>query len=106
MHLQPNAWFHFLSDHIVTFTVLPLSADRSLLRTTWLVAADAVEGVDYDVDKLTYVWRQTNDQDRAFVARAHAGVGNPAYLPGPYLPPEYQVEAFCNWYVQRVSEIL
>lgn len=106
MHLQPNAWFHFLSDHIVTFTVLPLSADRSLLRTTWLVAADAVEGVDYDVDKLTYVWRQTNDQDRAFVARAHAGVGNPAYLPGPYLPPEYQVEAFCNWYVQRVAEIL
>ncbi|SDO88376.1 Rieske 2Fe-2S family protein [Nakamurella panacisegetis] len=106
MHLQPNAWFHFLSDHIVTFSVLPLTADSSLLRTTWLVAADAVEGVDYDVDKLTYVWQQTNDQDRAFVARAHAGVGNPAYVPGPYLPPEYQVEAFCNWYVQRVREIL
>ncbi|QNK81824.1 SRPBCC family protein [Nakamurella sp. PAMC28650] len=106
MHLQPNAWFHFLSDHIVTFSVLPLTADSSLLRTTWLVAADAVEGVDYDVDKLTYVWRQTNDQDRAFVARAHAGVGDPAYVPGPYLPPEYQVEAFCNWYVQRVREIL
>lgn len=106
MHVQPNAWFHFLSDHIVTFSVVPLTADSSLLRTTWLVAADAVEGVDYDVDKLTYVWRQTNDQDRAFVARAHAGVNNPAYQPGPYLPPEYQVEAFCNWYVQRVSELL
>lgn len=106
MHVQPNAWFHLLSDHIVTFSVVPMTADSTLLRTTWLVAADAVEGQDYDVDKLTYVWRQTNEQDRAFVARVHAGVGNPAYQSGPYLPPEYQVEAFCNWYVQRVSEIL
>ena len=50
LHLQPNSWFHFLSDHAVVFRVLPLSADKSIVRTTWLVHPDAVEGVDYDVE--------------------------------------------------------
>ena len=104
MHVQPNAWFHGLADHAVTFSVLPIAPDRTLLRTTWLVHKDAVEGRDYDLDRLTTVWRQTNDQDRTFVARAHAGVSDPAYVPGPYLPPEYQVDAFCSWYADRVTE--
>jgi len=104
MHIQPNAWFHGLADHAVTFSVLPIAPDRTMLRTTWLVHKDAVEGRDYDLDRLTTVWRQTNDQDRTFVARAHAGVSDPAYLPGPYLPPEYQVDAFCSWYTDRVAE--
>src|SRR6185437_6593808 len=40
---QPNSWHHFMSDHVVTFCVLPLAPDRTLLRTTWLVHKDAVE---------------------------------------------------------------
>ncbi|MEO5710359.1 MAG: aromatic ring-hydroxylating dioxygenase subunit alpha [Nocardioidaceae bacterium] len=102
MHLQPNAWFHLLSDHAVTFSVLPLAADRTLVRTTWLVHEDAVEGEDYDLAELTHVWHQTNLQDGSFVARAQAGVGSPAYEPGPYAPSEYQVDLFCTWYVERL----
>lgn len=102
VHLQPNSWFHFVSDHIITFSVLPLAADRSLLRTTWLVHSDAVEGRDYDVDSLTQVWRATNDQDRTLVARTQLGVSSPAYVPGPYSPAEGQVEAFVNWYIGRL----
>ena len=103
MHVQPNAWFHALSDHVVTFSVLPTGPDTSLLRTTWLVHRDAVEGVDYDLDNLMVVWRRTNDQDRDFVVRAHRGVSSPDYVPGPYLPPEYQVDAFCSWYTDRLA---
>ena len=102
MHHQPNAWFHFLTDHAVTFSVLPLAPDRTLVRTTWLVHEDAVEGEDYDVEALTAVWRQTNLQDGTFVARAQAGVSSPAYEPGPYTASEYQVDAFCTWYVGRL----
>jgi Rieske 2Fe-2S family protein len=104
MHVQPNAWFHVLGDHAVTFSVLPIGPDKSLLRTTWLVHGEAQEGRDYNLDTLTEVWRQTNEQDRAFVARVHRGVADPAYQPGPYLPPEYQVDAFCTWYTQRIEE--
>jgi Rieske 2Fe-2S family protein len=103
LHTQPNAWFHFLADHAVTFAVIPLAPDRTLVRTTWLVHPEAVEGVDYDLDTLTKVWTATNDQDAVFVARAHQGVSSPAYLPGPYGPTEYQVEAFVNWYVTRLK---
>ncbi len=104
MHHQPNTWLHVLSDHAVTFTALPLSADRTLVRTTWLVHEDAVEGEDYDLDALTDTWRQTNLQDATFVARAQLGVSSPAYEPGPYTLSEYQVEKFCTWYLDRLRE--
>ena len=106
LHTQPNAWFHLLADHAVTFAVLPLSADRTLVRTTWLVHEDAEEGVDYDLDTLTHVWRETNEQDTAFCARAQHGVSSPGYEPGPYAPSEYQVDAFTTWYVDRVRDHL
>jgi Rieske 2Fe-2S family protein len=106
LHTQPNAWFHVLADHAVTFSVLPLTADRTLVRTTWLVHEDAVEGTDYDLDTLTHVWRETNEQDSVFCARAQLGVSSPGYEPGPYAPSEYQVDAFTTWYVDRVKEHL
>ncbi|MDQ3157353.1 MAG: aromatic ring-hydroxylating dioxygenase subunit alpha [Actinomycetota bacterium] len=106
LHLQPNSWFHFLSDHAVTFAVLPLSAGRTLVRTTWLVHQDAEEGIDYDLSALTKVWRETNAQDATFVAHAQLGAASPAYEPGPYMPSEYQVEAFCTWYIDRLQEHL
>ena len=103
MHLQPNSWFHFMADHAITFSTIPLGPDRTLVRTTWLVHADAVEGIDYDLDTMTKVWQATNDQDAVLVARAHQGISSPAYRPGPYGPTEEQVEAFVNWYVTRLK---
>ena len=70
------------------------------------MADDAEEGVDYDLEKLTYTWEQTNLQDKAFVELCQQGAASPAYEPGPYMKSEYQVEAFINWYVQRVQEHL
>lgn len=106
MHLQPNSWFHFLSDHAITFSVFPLGVDRTLVRTTWLVADDAVEGVDYDLKQLTHTWEQTNIQDQELVELAQRGVSSPAYEQGPYMRSEYQVEAFVNWYIQRMREYM
>ncbi|MFV0458869.1 MAG: aromatic ring-hydroxylating oxygenase subunit alpha [Actinomycetales bacterium] len=103
LHLQPNAWFHMLSDNAVVFSVLPISPTRSLLRTTWLVHADAQEGRDYDRESLIRVWSATNSQDNAFVARTQRGVSDPAYQPGPYSEVEGDVEAFVAWYINRLS---
>lgn len=100
---QPNGWNHFMSDHIVNFTVQPLSAGKTLVRTTWCVHKDAVEGVDYTVENLTRVWNATNDQDRRLVQEAQLGVSSDAYEPGPYSPyTEGLVEKFCNWYIGRM----
>lgn len=104
MHVQPNAWLHVVGDHAVMFSVLPAAPDKTLVRSTWLVHKDAQEGVDYDLETLTAVWKLTNEQDTTFVARAHRGASDPAYEPGPYMPAEYQVDAFCSWYVDRLAE--
>jgi Rieske 2Fe-2S family protein len=101
---QPNSWHHFMSDHVVTFSVLPLAPQKTLLRTKWLVHKDAVEGRDYDLENLTAVWTATNRQDAELVGRSQAGVRSPAYEPGPYSPyTEGLVEKFCNWYLGRLS---
>jgi Rieske 2Fe-2S family protein len=101
-HTQPNAWFHFLSDHILTFAALPLERGRTLVRSTWLVHADAQEGHDYQLEKLTSVWNATNAQDAAFVAETQRGVSSPAYVPGPIAPSEYMVQLFHTWYDERL----
>ncbi|MCB6183271.1 aromatic ring-hydroxylating dioxygenase subunit alpha [Leeia sp. TBRC 13508] len=101
---QPNSWHHFMADHIVTFCVLPISPGKTLVRTKWLVNKDAVEGVDYTVENLTHVWKQTNDQDRLLVEESQRGVVSDAYEPGPYSPyTETLVEKFSAWYVGRLK---
>jgi Rieske 2Fe-2S family protein len=101
---QPNSWHHFMSDHVVTFSALPLSPDRTLLRTKWLVHKDAEEGKDYEVDNLTKIWRITNEQDSTLVGYTQHGVESRAYESGPYSPhTEELVDKFCDWYVRRLK---
>jgi Rieske 2Fe-2S family protein len=101
---QPNSWHHFMSDHIVSFSVWPVAAGKTLLRTRWLVHKDAQEGVDFDVAHLTAVWKATNDQDCSLVARAHQGISSPAYAPGPYSAyTEDLVDTFCIWYLNHLQ---
>jgi Rieske 2Fe-2S family protein len=101
---QPNSWHHFMSDHIVSFSVVPIGPERTLVRTRWLVHKEALEGVDYDLDRLTHVWKATNAQDQALVERAGAGIRSPAYEPGPYSPhTESLVNKFSDWYMARLA---
>lgn len=98
-----NSWNHFMGDHAVVAIVIPLSADKTLVRTKWLVHKYAVEGVDYDLEKLTNVWVATTDQDAELVARSHAGVLDPAYVPGPYSRfSETNLDKFATWYIDRM----
>jgi Rieske 2Fe-2S family protein len=106
MFRVPNNWNHFLADHIIHFRILPLSATRTALRTTWLVHEDAREGIDYDVETLTSVWRATNDQDARLAANNQLGVGSKAYRPGPYSPSEFMLHHFTNWYAQALKTYL
>jgi Rieske 2Fe-2S family protein len=98
---QPNSWHHFCCDHVVTFSVMPQGPNRSILRTSWLVHEDAVEGEDYTVENLTRVWKATNRQDRHLAEMNHAGVATDGYRPGPYALEETLVDAFKTFYVER-----
>lgn len=95
----PSTWNHMLRDHAISFRVLPLSAEETAVTTTWLVHKDAVEGVDYNLEELTHVWIETNDQDRRIVEENAFGIHSPAYEPGPYSElHEGGVMQFVEWY--------
>ncbi|UIJ91817.1 aromatic ring-hydroxylating dioxygenase subunit alpha [Sinorhizobium meliloti] len=100
----PSSWNHYLLDHAVTFRVLPISATETAVTTKWIVHKNAVEGVDYDIDRLTHVWIETNDQDRQVVEDNAAGIQSPAYVPGPYSElHEGGVMQFVEWYAAFIT---
>jgi Phenylpropionate dioxygenase and related ring-hydroxylating dioxygenases, large terminal subunit len=77
---------------------LPSFGRPDFVRTKWLVAADAVEEVDYNLDDLTKVWTQTNAQDQSLAEGAYRGICSGGYMPGPLADEEYLVKQFLSWY--------
>lgn len=97
----PSSWNHFLSDQGLVFRMTPISPTETEVTTTWLVNKDAVEGVDYDLQRLTEVWIATNSEDRAIVEENQRGIKSPAYVPGPYSQHhESGVIQFVDWYTR------
>ena len=107
MFRAPNSWHHFLSDHILHFRVLPLGPNRTEVKTTWLVHEDAIEGWDYDPERLAEVWLATNAQDRQLAEENQRGIRSPGYQPGPYSEvAEFMVINFTTWYREKLTEYL
>ncbi|MFW2544292.1 aromatic ring-hydroxylating oxygenase subunit alpha [Primorskyibacter sp. 2E107] len=99
----PGTWNHFLSDHAIVFRVTPISAMQTEVCTKWLVHKDAVEGRDYDLNRLTEVWIATNDEDREVVENNQRGILSPAYEPGPYSPTQEAGNMqFVDWYARTL----
>ena len=95
----PSTWNHFLPDYCLVFSITPVSPSETRVTTKWLVNKDAVEGVDYDLDRLTKVCIATNDEDRRVVENNHLGIASPGYQPGPCSSVhETGVVQFHQWY--------
>jgi len=73
-------------DHMVVHVLRPLDVDRSRWETRWYVAGDAVEGADYDLERLAAVWRATNRQDIPLCEGTARGVRSRRFVPGPLHP--------------------
>ncbi|HKT99019.1 MAG TPA: aromatic ring-hydroxylating dioxygenase subunit alpha [Paraburkholderia sp.] len=99
-----HSWTHVMSDHAVIAYALPIAPDKTVVRTVWLVHEDAVEGVDYDLKRLTEVWVATTNQDAELVANTHAGTQDPAYVPGPFSNyTEAALDQFSRWYDAKLK---
>jgi glycine betaine catabolism A len=96
----PNFWLEASSDYVWTMRLTPVSPTRTLVDTWWSVRADAEEGIDYNIERLTAFWRATGEQDWGFCVVNQAGVNSSRYRPGPYAPNEmFGVEVFEQWYL-------
>ncbi len=100
--IGPVSDFLAYPDHGVIYRFIPRSVERTELEVIWLVHADAVEGVDYDVEKLTWLWRITSEEDKKIVEMNQEGVNSNFYLPGPYSLQESYPLRFVEWYLSEL----
>lgn len=100
----PNFWIDAVSDYVWTMRITPVSASRCYVDLSWLVDSEAVEGKDYDVDRLMEFWKVTGEQDWELCENNFAGIESSHYQPGPYAPSELDVVKFVDWYIDRLRE--
>ena len=96
---EPNSFCHAFSDYAFMFAAVPVGPQETRVISKWLVAKEAVEGVDYTLDELTAVWTRTNLQDRDLAENNQRGINGLGYRPGPYAQgAEELVIRFNDWY--------
>jgi Rieske 2Fe-2S family protein len=69
------------------------------------VRGDAVEGQDYDRDKLTWLWDVTTHADKRIIETNAKGVMSSHYQPGPLSEMERFLGTFLEWYLEAISTI-
>lgn len=104
--VYPNFWMDSVSDYMWTMRLTPVSPSRTMIDLTWLVDSEAVEGVDYTVERLTDFWRVTGEQDWKLCENNFKGIESSKYHPGPYAPVEKDVVKFIDWYLKRMRKAL
>jgi phenylpropionate dioxygenase-like ring-hydroxylating dioxygenase large terminal subunit len=102
-HFAPSSFFIAYPDHGVLYRFMPLAPRSSALELVWLVRGDAREGRDYDLDKLTWLWRVTTRADKRITEDAQKGVNSRFYEPGPYSPAEPNAIAWMAWYLAEIA---
>ena len=91
-------------DHCVLYRFIPRSLTATDMELVWYVKGDAQEGVDYDVDKVTWLWHHTSLEDEYIITRNSEGVNSRFFEPGPYHPEfEDSVLQFTDWYLKVLS---
>ncbi len=101
----PNFWMDAVSDYVWTMKITPINAARTAVEFCWLVDANAAEGKDYTLERLTEFWEITGDQDGKLCENNFKGIQSNAYSPGPYAPVEDQVINFVDWCVEPILSI-
>jgi Rieske 2Fe-2S family protein len=105
--IEPHSFCHSTADTTVYFSAMPTATNETVVTCKWLVHKDAVEGEDYDVERLTELWNVTNLQDRDLVENNQRGVNSLGYIPGPYcVEDEAYVRRFMNWYCDKARSYI
>ncbi len=94
-------------DHCVLYRFIPRGLTATDMEVVWFVNGDAREGIDYDRDKVTWLWHHTTLEDEYIITRNSAGVNSRFFEPGPY-HPEYEetLQQFVDWYLDTLAGAL
>jgi phenylpropionate dioxygenase-like ring-hydroxylating dioxygenase large terminal subunit len=103
VHLGPASFLLAYPDHGVIYRFIAKTPTSCEMEVIWLVRGDAREGVDYDVDKLTWLWKVTSEADKRIIEDNQRGVDSRYYEPGPYAPMEENTRRYVAWYLGELS---
>ena len=101
--VEPHAFTHATADQLFMFSVVPVSPRETHIVSKWLVHEDAVEGTDYDVGDLTWLWKTTSVEDKRIVEHNQAGINSRFFEPGPYSSQEPFARRFVDWYLRELA---
>ena len=99
-----NSYLFAANDYALAISYVPRTVDRTDVVAKWLVRADAVEGRDYDLAALRWLWDETTRQDKALIELNARGVETRGYRPGPYSDLESGTADFVAHYVSLMRE--
>jgi phenylpropionate dioxygenase-like ring-hydroxylating dioxygenase large terminal subunit len=101
--IGPISDFLAYPDHGVIYRFIPRAVDHTEMEIIWLVHQEAVEGVDYEIERLTWLWKTTSAEDKKIVEMNQAGVNSRFFEPGPYSLQEAYSARFVEWYLRELS---
>ncbi len=102
--LGPLSFMLNYPDHCVLYRFIPRGLTATDMEVVWFVNGDAREGVDYDRDKLIWLWHNTTMEDEFIITRNSEGVNSRFFEPGPYHPEfEATLQQFVLWYLDTLA---
>ena len=97
--LGPFTYMLAYNDYATFFQFVPHEVEQSNIVVTWLVKGTAREGVDFERDRVTWLWQVTTGQDKSIIEANAAGIRSSRYEPGPSSVLEYDLDGFREWYL-------
>jgi phenylpropionate dioxygenase-like ring-hydroxylating dioxygenase large terminal subunit len=101
--IGPLSDFLAYPDHGLMYRFIPRSVQRTEMEVLWLVDGSAVEGRDYSLERLTWLWQLTSVEDKQIIERNQAGVNSHFYEPGRYSLQEEFAARFVEWYLADIG---
>jgi len=95
-------------DYTVIYRLIPKSDKYTESEIIWLVDKDAVEGKDYNVNDLIYLWKHTILEDIEFLTKVQDGTSSYFFNSSGKLKNnlEESVVRFTQWYNKNVRETI
>ncbi len=96
----PNMMLSLHPDYMLTHTLWPVAPDRTINVCEWHFQPSELARPDFDASDCIDFWDMTNRQDWHVCELSQAGIGSPAYVPGPYSNREDLLYAFDRFIVE------
>ena len=102
--IGPVSFLLAYCDHVVSYVFTPTAHTTCQCDVYWMVRSNAVEGKDYDVENLTWLWDVTTKADERIVMNNQKGVNSRKYQPGPFTKKESTEKDFIRWYLALMQD--